>query len=154
MESLSLEAHELTEVVSQSHQPFVFETCGLGGFLAVESGHLALAGPVKSGANVVLFATPHVRRSRSDDGARRWHRVGVTRREFEPLQHRRVADHPRLGVLHRRPGARAGPGPLLAGSVGANSSVAHLLLTLLDVVGCQRHQVVVDRCASCGADLH
>jgi hypothetical protein len=44
---------------------------------------------------------------------------------------------------------RAAPGPLLAGSVGANSSVAHLLLTLLlGVVGCQRHQVVVDRCAS------
>jgi hypothetical protein len=32
-----------------------------------------------------LFATPRVRRSRSDDGARRWHRVGVTRRELEPL---------------------------------------------------------------------
>jgi hypothetical protein len=32
--------------------------------------------------------------------------------------------------------ARAAPGPLLAPAVGANSSVAHLLLTLLlDVVG-------------------
>jgi hypothetical protein len=50
-------------------------------------------------------------------------------------------DHRNLGHRHSWPAA---------GGLGrSNSSAAHLLLTLLlDVVGCQRHQVVVDRCAS------
>jgi hypothetical protein len=51
--------------------------------------------------------------------------------------------------LRHRPSGLSRPGPLPSRRVGANSTVAHLLLTLLiDVVGAQRHQVVVDRCAS------
>ena len=65
----------------------------------------------------------------------RCHRVGVTRLELEPLQHRRVVGHPGLGVLHRRLGARAAPRPLLAGSVGANSLCG---APVVHVVRCRR----------------
>ena len=57
---VSLEAGVPTNEVSQSLQPIVYgqgDSRRMGGFLAVESGHLALAGAVESGANVVYFET-------------------------------------------------------------------------------------------------